>query len=149
MVQQLEQAIKDGKLVQPKVSKAPIEWHVLHCLLIINGIILQLSTSNPKEYKWTFNITKILIMNWGKIPRGKAKAPKTVLPPEIITEEMLHAAVKQAKDSLFAFESLPNASFFKHPFFGHIKKGSTLKFLRIHTKHHLLIIDDIKSAHTA
>jgi hypothetical protein len=33
--------------------------------------------------------------------------------------------------------------YFHHPFFGHLKLNKTIKFLEIHTNHHLQIIHEI------
>ena len=41
------------------------------------------------------------------------------------------------------WESLDKNTHFPHPFFGILNKKETENFLVLHTKHHLMIINDI------
>ena len=68
------------------ISKSNVGWHIEHSLLTLNGVTKFLVHSNPKEYKWKFNFTRILVLKTGKIPRGKAKAPKVVVPQTTIDQ---------------------------------------------------------------
>ena len=79
----------------------------------------------------------------GKIPRGKAKAPKVVIPTHVATHEELKAKLQAAKNNILKLNSFSENSFFKHPFFQDLNVKQTEKFLLIHTKHHLKIIEDI------
>ena len=80
-----------------------------------------------------------------KIPRGKAKSPKVVLPQENISNESLVRHLLLTKDSIMNLESLSKDKYFTHPYFGDLKLNQTIRFLEIHTQHHLEIIEDIIS----
>ena len=69
------------------VSKANIGWHIDHSLKVINSVSEVLKNSDPYQYKKKFNLLRIFIFILGYFPRGKAKSPKKVLPPEIILRE--------------------------------------------------------------
>ncbi|WP_242131236.1 DUF1569 domain-containing protein [Aestuariivivens marinum] len=125
------------------VSKATVGWQLDHTLKVFNTVSLTLKNSNPKDYKKQFNYWRILLFPLGYIPRGKAKAPKLVLPPEVITKENLKAQLEIAKNHTDVLKTLPNHAYFKHFIFGVLTKKQTLRFLEMHTKHHLKIVRDI------
>lgn len=126
-----------------KVSNSTIGWQIDHSLLVINGIVEQLEISNPNEFQPKWNFPKFMVFTTGKIPRGKAKAPKVVIPTQVATQEELKAKLEAAKNNILKLDSFSENSFFKHPFFKDLNVKQTEKFLVIHTKHHLNIIQDI------
>jgi hypothetical protein len=140
---QLENHIPNLDKTNSKISSSSIGWQIDHCLLVINGIIDQLEVSNPTEFQSKFNFPKFMVFTMGKIPRGKARAPKTVNPTEKATVIELQTKIELAKKNILKLTSFSENLFFKHPFFGDLNKKQTEKFLAIHTKHHLKIIQDI------
>jgi hypothetical protein len=78
-----------------------------------------------------------------KIPRGKAKAPAAVMPKSEVTEESLKLQFAKINASINELTMLDKNSNFNHPYFGMLNLSSTIKFLEIHTKHHLKIIEEI------
>ena len=144
-INELEDLIQYAEKSNTEISKSGVAWHIDHSLKVINGIIKTLQTSNPDEYKWSFNATKTLVMTTGVIPRGRAKAPKYVRVEEgaKITKEDLMAQLKESKTELDKLEGLPKNAHFKHPIFGLVNLEDSKKFLVIHTNHHLKIIKDI------
>jgi hypothetical protein len=130
---QLESHIPNLEKTNSKISSSSIGWQIDHCLLVINGIINQLEMSNPSEYRPKFNFPKFIVFATGKIPRGKARAPKIVSPVDVATLEELNSKMN----------SFPTNAHFKHPFFNDLNVKQTEKFLKIHTNHHLKIIEDI------
>lgn len=129
--------------INTKVSKASIGWHLDHSLKVFNAVCTTTIQSNPEDYKWKFNIMRTLLFPLNYIPRGKAKAPKYVLPPENITEQDIRKQLETARFNLKALQNLPKTSFFKHFIFGKLNKKQTLRFLQMHTHHHLKIISKI------
>jgi hypothetical protein len=140
---QLESYISNLDKSNSKVSNSTIGWQIDHSLLVINGIIGQLEISNPNEFQPKWNLPKFIVFTTGKIPRGKAKAPKMVIPNHIATQEELKIKLETAKNNVLKLDTFSENSFFNHPFFNDLNVKQTKKFLVIHTKHHLKIIQDI------
>ena len=133
--------LKDHK--NNDISKASVGWHLDHVLKVFNTVSEWVIKSNPEDYKWQFNFWRSLLFPLGYFPRGKGKSPKQVLPPEIITIESLQQQLQVAKQSLNNFKPLHEKAFFKHFIFGMLHKQQTLRFLYMHTNHHLKIVNDI------
>jgi hypothetical protein len=126
-----------------EISKSNVGWHVEHSLLTIIGVTKVVLRSNPKDYKWKFKLSRILIFTLGKIPRGKAKAPEVVVPKNDITETLLLSNIELTRKLILELKSISNDHYFEHPYLGKLKKKDTIRFLEIHTNHHLKIIEDI------
>jgi len=143
LIQQLENYLVFLKTEKTSVSTANVGWHIQHSLLVIIKVIESIQQSDPLEYKWKFNVNRSIVFAMNGFPRGKAKAPKSVEPAEIITNESVIETLSIASKSLSMLEEcLPN-QYFNHPFFGKLNVESTTKFLKIHTNHHIKIIKDI------
>ena len=126
-----------------KISKANVGWHLDHSLKVINSVFEALENSNPDDYKKEFNGLRLFTFTLGFFPRGKAKSPKRVLPPEIILKEGIETQLEKAIWSFEIANSFDENQFFTHPLFKQLNKKQTLKFLRLHTNHHLKIVKDI------
>ncbi len=129
--------------VNTTTSAATVGWHIQHSLLVINSIINGLKQSDPNTYQWKFNLSRTFIWTIGKIPRGKGKAPNVVIPKEEITSALLKYRIAKAKENIASLASAQKNHYFEHPYFGKLNLKPTIKFLKIHTKHHLKIINDI------
>mgnify|MGYP003608445485 CR=1 FL=1 len=140
---QLENHIPNFEKTNSKISNSTIGWQIDHCLLVINGVMSQIEISNPTEFQSKFNFNRFMVFTTGKIPRGKIRAPKMVTPISIATAEELKSNIEIAKNKVSKLNNLPKNSFFKHPFLSDLNVKQTEKFLAIHTKHHLKIIEDI------
>ncbi len=143
LISQLESKIPFYEKTNSSVSSATVGWQIEHSLKTIYQIIQVIKTSNPEEYQWKFNKSKLFISVIGFIPRGKAKAPKVVLPDSSISEESLLLSLQKVKSALQDWDSFDKNCYFSHPFFGILNKKSTEWFLKLHTNHHLKIIQDI------
>ena len=139
----LDEQIENHEIINPKISKATIGWQIDHSLKVINNVANALQTSDPKLYENNFSFLGKLFFILGFFPRGKAKAPKHVKPPEIILEKELIAQVQLAKSNIETLNTLEVNTFFKHPLFGNVNTKRVHRFLEIHTNHHLKIIKDI------
>ncbi len=142
-INQLQKYIKDSDQINLDVSKVSVGWHLHHSLKVIDLVLTELKTSDPLKFQKKINFLKLFLFAINRFPRGKAKAPKIVVPSENLDQSALDIYFMRVKIRLEEIDSFDQNSFFKHPFFGHISKNETLKFLNIHTKHHLLIINDI------
>lgn len=125
------------------VTKASVGWHVEHTLLTINVIIEELKLSNPKEYTSKFSLPKLAVFALNYIPRGKAKAPSVVQPAADFNMDSLKIQIKSTIANVGLLPTFNANQYFKHPIFGMLNLKPTIKFLTIHSQHHLKIIDDI------
>lgn len=140
---QIEELIPFKDKTNPAVSKSDIGWQLDHVLKVINGVCGILEKTKPSKYKKDFNLTRTVLFTIGYFPRGKAKAPKIVSSPEVVSTEALDTQLEDAKTHLQNIKPLHNHAFFMHHIFGSLSKAKTLRFLEIHTEHHLKIVRDI------
>lgn len=144
LISQLESKISQFETTNLTVSGGSVGWHIEHSLKTIDQIVTACKNSNPANYQWHFNFKRFLILTVAKkIPRGKAKAPKIVRPEGDISLETLVLSLEKVKENLKNWESLDKNAHFPHPFFGVLNKKETENFLVLHTKHHLMIVNDI------
>lgn len=139
----IEDFIKFKEHKNLEVSKVSVGWHLDHSLKVLNSVLLAMKESDPKLYKKKFNSLRFITFILGKFPRGKAKSPKRVLPPEIIETVAIENQLEEVKRNLKIIDELKEGQFFDHPYFNHLNKNQTIKFLGMHTNHHLKIIKDI------
>lgn len=143
LINNLESHIPDFEKSNATVSSSTIGWQIDHSLIVINAVIDQLRNSNPNHYKWKFNKIRLLIWVTNTIPRGKVRVPKSVNPIDVASIETLTSKLELAKKNIAELEQLSAKSYFTHPFFGDLKLRSAIWFLKLHTNHHLKIIQDI------
>ncbi|MGB3606710.1 MAG: DUF1569 domain-containing protein [Psychroserpens sp.] len=139
----LESLLEKQAISNPKISRSNIAWHIDHSLKVINNVSTAIQNSDPKSYVNNFSLLGKLFFTLGFFPRGKAKAPKHVLPPEVIAKQDLISQIELAKNNVKSIASLDKNAFFKHPMFGNVNTPRIYRFLYMHTNHHLKIIDDI------
>ena len=125
-----------------KVSSSSIGWHIAHSLLVIIKISHAVKKSNEEAYKSTFSKQKFFVFLFGKFPRGKAKAPEEVTPNQYYKEE-LNQLYEEALKAINLLKLANKNQYFNHPIFGNLNKKATIRFLQIHTNHHISIINDI------
>jgi hypothetical protein len=141
-VKELESKIPNLEDYNPEISKSNVGWHIEHILLTIKMIIEAVEKSNPADYTWSFKLSRIVVFTMNKIPRGRAKAPKVVV-PKTYDEQTLLDHLKIVTLKIQGLENMSSDKYFEHPYFGNLRLKKTIKFLEIHTKHHLEIINDI------
>ena len=143
LLAQLESKIDAFETTNTAVSTSTIGWQIDHSLKVIIGIINQLKVSELKKLPLRFNFAKTVIFFTKTIPRGKGKAPKSVQSNDEIEKVDLVDQIELAQKLIIELEELDNKCNFKHPYFGLLNKIETIKFLKIHTNHHLKIVNDI------
>ena len=142
-LEEMKSYVQHKAELNTKVSGAPVGWHLAHNLKVIQSILAALENSDPSGYRKSFSWKKELVYLTGWIPRGKARAPKTVIPEENFSEVELREQINSARTGINLISKHSEKAFFVHPYFGHISRDETAKFLVIHTEHHLKIIRDI------
>lgn len=143
LLDELESRIPDYKKQNLSISKSSAAWHIEHSLITTIQIIGKLKNSNPQDYKWKFNLIRMVVFTMGNIPRGKGKAPKSVLPEGEINIETLKKNIEFAKTKIKELNTLNPNNYFEHPYFGKLNLKATIHFLEIHANHHIKIIKDI------
>jgi hypothetical protein len=146
LLNQLEENIANCATLNQVISNATIGWHIEHSLLTINGIIEVLKKVEPNNYKWKFNLIRIVILATKKIPRGKAKSPESVVPKGSASRDVLTSNIYATQQKIEELNSLHKNAYFEHPLFGKLNLRHAIKFLEIHTRHHLDIIEEILAA---
>lgn len=142
----IKQYIKDFEKKDLAVSKVSVGWHLDHSLKVINAVYGALKDSDPSAYKWKFNGLRLFAFTVGSFPRGRAKSPKRVLPPEEIVRENIEKQLELAIQNSKSILELKENQYFSHPLFKQLNKKKTIKFLGLHTNHHLKIVRDILRA---
>ncbi len=144
LMEELEGIVPKYEKENRSVSKACIGWHISHSFMVLERMSMTLAQSDPAQYKKSsFSFIKSLVMFSGRIPRGRGKAPAIVSPIETITLEIITDRIASAKKALHEMENAHENGFMNHPVFGILNKKETMRFMRIHTHHHLQIIKDI------
>lgn len=142
-IQQLTAYLPVFEKCNLEVSAASVGWHIEHSLLVIKQITSTVAQSDPNVYKAKFNFTRFWVYLFNYIPRGKAKAPKVVIPGEGLSLKALEQSIAHTYQALNYLKDCHANQHFMHPFFGVLNQQQTIRFLAIHTKHHLKIIQDI------
>ncbi|WCL82857.1 DUF1569 domain-containing protein [Saprospira sp. CCB-QB6] len=143
---QLKQYLDQAPLLAPQVSARGVDWHIEHSLKAAVAMLQAIVESEPAQFKPKFSPSKSLILATGKIPRGKAKAPKMINNREEIDLSSLPTLFEQTEELLQKVQEQAEKAYFDHPFFGHLKRNQGIKFVAIHSNHHLKIIEDIIAA---
>ncbi|GGI55938.1 DinB family protein [Winogradskyella haliclonae] len=141
-IKQLETHIPEYEISNSKISKSTVGWQIDHSLKVINGIIGLLKDA-PTDKTPKLRFSGRLFLTLGYIPRGMGKAPKHVLPPEHIEKIQLDEQLAMAKELVPELKNVNTKATFKHPYFGILTKQQSIRFIEVHTKHHLKIIKDI------
>ena len=114
--------------------------------MVLERSLTALPSSVIEDFKPKSSFRKTIILFTKKIPRGVAKAPKGTRPVlEDITNEHLQSRISNVRKLLEAIPSLSSHHFFPHPFFGDLKLKQAIRFLEIHTNHHLKIMREMGS----
>ena len=134
----------DLDLLNPNVSQWTVGMQIDH---IVSGnikICELLIKSDPKNYKPRFDLSKFVVIKLGYLPRGKGKTPKAALPVDGKSLEELDLDIQKLNFSLDEMEQMANTnSYFVHPLFGSLNKKESIQFMKVHTRHHLKIVNDI------
>lgn len=143
LLNEVEEYISDRDRIAPEVSSVEVAWHLDHLLKVINGIHYSLSESDPDDYKYSWKFTRSVIFTIGRFPRGIAKSPKSALPPDVIDTDDIYKQLADARSKVIDFSRFDRKQHFNHGMFGMLNRNRALKFVEIHTRHHLRIIRDI------
>jgi hypothetical protein len=144
LINELESFIPHRDKLDTAVSAGSIGWHIEHCLLTLDIVIEKMKQSIPGEFKPKFYLWKYVVLVTQKIPRGRVRAPKIVQPKNEQSKELLQEHVESVRSRIKILGSLEKNHHFPHPFLGQMNLKQGIKFLKIHTRHHLRIMKEIR-----
>ncbi|WP_339751588.1 DUF1569 domain-containing protein [uncultured Winogradskyella sp.] len=139
----IEGYLPNSEVLNIKVSKVNVSWHLDHSLKVINSVVKNMQNSDSASYIDNFSFLGKLLLKLKFFPRGKAKAPKYVLPSETILIDDIKTQLAEARQNIKAIPSLDKNAYFKHPLFGNVNTSRVIRFLDAHTDHHLKIVKSI------
>lgn len=89
-----------------------------------------------------------VVLGFGRIPRGRGKAPATSQPDADATIAELRTQLRKQRGYLATIKNEAGRvaalrGRFLHPYFGDLSASDGIRFVRVHTDHHLRIVDDI------
>lgn len=139
----LESKVSNLSAKNSGVSQASVAWHIEHSLLVIIQVIESIKMSDPNKYHWRFNKSRFMVFLFQKFPRGRSKAPKSVIPSLEINAISLQLSFEKARASIGTLNGMHPNQYFTNPYLGQLNIKYSTSFLAIHTMHHLKIIRDI------
>ena len=128
------------------VSGWSVGMHLHHVNLAMIGVFRSLAASEPPVPQSAFNPVRAMVFTSGRIPRGRAKSPEAAVPSDGIGDAELVAMLDESERLLEASRTLSPDHWYRHFAFGVLDRDRTLKFIRIHNRHHLRIVRDILRA---
>lgn len=129
--------------VHPKVSHWSVGQQIAHCCLVVESVARALQDSVPPAPRAKLTAVRLGVFWTGRIPRGRAKAPRRAHPEPGHSTQELNSRLGEAERNMQAIRSLAPDAWFRHFVFDVLKRDQSLRFLRIHTDHHLRIIAEI------
>lgn len=146
-INELEKYASSENSTASNISNASIYWQIDHTLKVINGTYQLLIDSDPNQFKGKFNFLRFIYLTKGSFPRGKVRAPKSLVSQEeVLNQAQILSDLQNVRIKLEQCATLDPKSHFKHPIFKNLNLKQSFRFLEIHTEHHLKIIREIKKA---
>ncbi len=146
----MDQAVRD--LVVPKVSAwTPIEQiaHVSKAnRWVLSSLVAILTRGMHFEESGRPTAVGRFVLGTGFIPRGIGKAPSAAQPDTPVKIDRLRDTIETQMrhlDTIYAErqEAARSRQQFRHPVFGFLTPRQWIRFVHVHTKHHMKIVRDI------
>jgi hypothetical protein len=142
---QIEKLIKEEDALNEDVSKWFVHNHLEHILRANSSILDKILDERPIVEKKSKNFFAYVMLLTGSIPRGKGESPDFLQPKNIGTELMLRE-LNDIREKINRVDLKKGSVLVEtHPYFGTFSINEWIRFMRIHTEHHLKIIQDIKN----
>ncbi len=100
LLTKLESYLELHQKLNDTISSETIGWHIAHSCQVINTITNAIMHSDASKAKPKFSFVYHWIMLTNNISRGKAKAPKIVIPKKTITKDEIVEEIELAKANL-------------------------------------------------
>lgn len=129
-------------------------YHIAEVNTVVGKSLIRLSQSEEdQDADRRASITGVSILATGFIPRGRGNTPARLQAPPDLSRSALQSAVTKSRSCLEDVETLlallqSRKGRIQHPYFGYLRASQWVRFLNIHTAHHLKIVRDIERAHS-
>ena len=143
-LKELRRFLPEADVLIPEVSKWSVGMHIHHSCLAMLGICQPLVGSTPPVPRSGFSLLTSLVFLSGRIPRGRGKSPEQAIPRKGISGVDLQMTLDESERWLENARQVSPDHWYRHFAFGVLDRDRTLKFIGIHTRHHLRIIQDIQ-----
>lgn len=145
----IKQYIDHADLKNEEISHWSIGQQIEHILLTDKEVLQHIihHFMFPPEEGNAINLLGYLMLYTGYIPRGKGNAPTNTIPKKRSKQNLyeLYEQVSKLYQQTEEKKTLLDQSLyaFPHPYFGMLTIKQWIRFLNIHTKHHVKIIREL------
>jgi hypothetical protein len=121
--------------------------HLDHTIKVASGLLHVLNKEEIPRLPRGISLVGRLVLLTGWIPRGRGRSPERMLPAPATVDELqqrlteMDAQIERIANRTAATPAFPIV---RHPVFGGLTYGQALRFIAIHTHHHLKILDDAR-----
>lgn len=143
---ELRAVVPGAAVLVPAVSKWSAGMHVHHVCLAMIAVCKSLVASEPPPPSSGFSLVTSAIFLTGRIPRGRGKSPDQAIPSAGVSRQELDSLLTESEHRIEEARQVSADHWFRHFAFGVLDRDRTLKFIGIHNRHHLRIVQDILRA---
>jgi len=150
-----ESMMDHADALAPEVSSWSVGQHLEHILIVASGFAVALAsgrrpaperrTSDAAEREQRYSKQSVLVH--GRIPRGTIKVPPAGEPSGALDSNALRRLLAKTESRLERSRQVPETTLAYHPLMGELTRNEVFRFLEVHTRHHLVIIDEILAEH--
>jgi hypothetical protein len=130
-----------------RVSGWSVAEHVDHMYKVAMSIVRRLADASAEPLPRGVNFLGRLVLLFGWIPRGRGKSPSRLIGTRADGAEIDAALLRLERE----LDALPpeglrtsRGKIVPHPLFGALTPPQALRFIVVHTRHHLKIIREIQ-----
>jgi len=145
-IDQMRDLVARSTVSAAEVSGWCVGQQIQHCCLAMRTIVAGVERTEGQPAKENLSVIGRVIFATGRIPRGRAQAPKSVVVDEAPSEEELIESIEKSRTAVQELDPNVKTGYFVHHIFGVLGQARVLRFLEIHNGHHLRIVRDILTA---
>ncbi len=151
---QLRDYVEHASVHRPDISSWTVGDHVEHVLIVSGGFAVALvsgravpsPTDSADDKKVRMQAySKHRVLDTGSIPRGSVTAPPAGQPKGGLDADALYALTEKTSARLARAANVPETALAHHPLLGELTRDEVFRFLDVHARHHMAIMDDILS----
>ncbi len=128
------------------VSGWTVGDHLEHICTVAAGFGVVLITGRGPVFEAAMPEARHMVLSDGHIPRGKIKAPPAASPKGLASIDAYTRMLDKTLTRLKSAAQQPDERTADHPLLGTMTRDEVLRFVVVHTAHHLGIIDDYGKA---